>query len=181
MKALRLAFLKSFWPSVYHSKMWESRQVPFPTVQHVNLPACSPHCPFNAERQVGKLGIPILKLLVWPDSESNSSLHFTAAEADALTTRPSELLNLSCNSSDLTSFVFRLTHLLGINGHQINNPDLQYSMFSFLWWRSCILMALPVNKVLQTVYIALSQCLIRVHEPWGKYFKLFIVPKIWLV
>ena len=29
----------------------ESRQVPFPTAQPVNLPACSPHCPFNAERQ----------------------------------------------------------------------------------------------------------------------------------
>ena len=32
----------------------EFRQVPFPTAQ-VNLPACSSHCPFNAERQAGKL------------------------------------------------------------------------------------------------------------------------------
>ena len=38
------------------------------------MPACSPHCPFNAERQPGKLWIPILKSLVWPDSESNPSL-----------------------------------------------------------------------------------------------------------
>ena len=30
----------------------------------VNLPACSPHCFFNAERQAGKLCIPILKSLV---------------------------------------------------------------------------------------------------------------------
>ena len=27
--------------------------MPFPTAQQVNLPACSPHCPFNAERQAG--------------------------------------------------------------------------------------------------------------------------------
>ena len=25
----------------------------FPAAQQVNLPACSPHCPFNAERQAG--------------------------------------------------------------------------------------------------------------------------------
>ena len=30
-------------------------QVSFPTAQQVNLPVCSPHCPFNAERQAGKL------------------------------------------------------------------------------------------------------------------------------
>ena len=42
--------LRSCRPSVYHTKMGESRQVPFPTAQ-VNLPACSPDCPFNAERQ----------------------------------------------------------------------------------------------------------------------------------
>ena len=42
-------------PSVDHTKMGESHQVPFPTAQHVNLPACSSHCPFNAERQAGKL------------------------------------------------------------------------------------------------------------------------------
>ena len=28
-------------------------EVPFPTARQVNLPACSPRCPFNAERQAG--------------------------------------------------------------------------------------------------------------------------------
>ena len=27
--------------------------MPFPTAQQVNLPACSPHCPFDAEGQAG--------------------------------------------------------------------------------------------------------------------------------
>ena len=40
---------------VYHTNMGESRLVPFPTAQQVHLLACSPHCLFNAERQVGKL------------------------------------------------------------------------------------------------------------------------------
>ena len=48
--------LRSFRPSVYHTKMRESRQVLFPTTQQMNLPACSPHFPFNAERQAGKCG-----------------------------------------------------------------------------------------------------------------------------
>ena len=82
--------LRSCQPFVYHTKMGESRQVPFPTAQQVNLPACSPHCPFNAERQVGKLSILAFKvngltrLGIKPKS--------TTPEADALTTRPSELL-----------------------------------------------------------------------------------------
>ena len=42
-------------PSVCHTKMGESRLAPFPTALQVNLPACSSHCPFNAERQAGKL------------------------------------------------------------------------------------------------------------------------------
>ena len=36
-------------------KMGESRLVPFPTAQQVNLSACFPHCLFYAERQAGKL------------------------------------------------------------------------------------------------------------------------------
>ena len=56
--------LESCQLSVFHSKMGESWLVPFPTAQQVNLPASSPHCPFNAERQAGKLWIPILKSLV---------------------------------------------------------------------------------------------------------------------
>ena len=41
--------------TVYHSKMGKFRLVPFPRAPQVNLPACSPHCPFNTERQAGKL------------------------------------------------------------------------------------------------------------------------------
>ena len=71
------SLLRSYRPLFYHrhSKMRESREVPFLTAQQVNLPACStvPHCPFNAERQAGKLWIPMLKSFIWPDSESSSS------------------------------------------------------------------------------------------------------------
>ena len=74
--------------------MGESRLVPFPTAQQVSLPPCSSHSPFIAERQAGKLWIPMLKSLVWPDSESNLPKS-TASKADALTTRPSELLFLN--------------------------------------------------------------------------------------
>ena len=68
--------IRSCQPSVYHTKMGESRWVFFPTAQRVNLPGCSPHWPINAERQAGKLWIPILQSLVRPDSESNPSLQF---------------------------------------------------------------------------------------------------------
>ena len=68
------SLLRNCRPPVYHIKMGESRQVPFLTTQQINLPACSPRCPFNAERQAGKLWMLILKSLVWPDSESNPSL-----------------------------------------------------------------------------------------------------------
>ena len=47
--------LRSCRSLVYHTKMGESRKVPFATAQQVSLPACSAHCPFNAERQTGKL------------------------------------------------------------------------------------------------------------------------------
>ena len=47
--------LKSCRPPVYHFKMGESHQVPFPMAEQVNLPVCSLHYPFNAERQTGKL------------------------------------------------------------------------------------------------------------------------------
>ena len=38
--------LRSCRPSVYRTKMGESRQVSFPKAQQANLPACFPHCPF---------------------------------------------------------------------------------------------------------------------------------------
>ena len=34
---------------------WNQAKVLFPTAQQVNFPACSHYCPFNAERQAGKL------------------------------------------------------------------------------------------------------------------------------
>ena len=42
----------------------------FSQAQQVNLPACSPHCPFNAERQAGKLRILTLK---WCDPIQNQN------------------------------------------------------------------------------------------------------------
>ena len=56
--------LRSCRPSVYHGKIEESRYLPFPTALQINLPACCPSCPFNAERQRGKVGIPLLKSMV---------------------------------------------------------------------------------------------------------------------
>ena len=47
--------LRSCLPFVYNTKMGDYGSVLFPTAQQVNLPACSSHCPFNAERQAGKL------------------------------------------------------------------------------------------------------------------------------
>ena len=100
------SLLRSCRPSVYHNKTGESRKVPFPTAQQVNLPACSPHCPFNAERQAGKLWTAIFNVIgltrlgIKPKS--------TAPEADALRTRPSELLEFVCHSSRrcyVTSFL----------------------------------------------------------------------------
>ena len=64
--------------------------MPFPTAQHVNLPACSPHCPADDERQsratvnTNFKVIGLTRLGIKPQS--------TASETDALTTRPSELL-----------------------------------------------------------------------------------------
>ena len=49
--------LMSCRPPVYRTKTGESRSVSFPPAQQVNLPTCSPHCPFNAERKAGKLWI----------------------------------------------------------------------------------------------------------------------------
>ena len=45
-------------PPVYHIEMKASRKVPCPRTQQASLPACCPHYPFCAERQVGKLWIP---------------------------------------------------------------------------------------------------------------------------
>ena len=63
--------------------------MPFPTAPQVNLPACSLHCPFDAERQAGSCEyrfevIGLTRLGIKPKSAT--------AEAGALGTRPSELL-----------------------------------------------------------------------------------------
>ena len=55
--------LRSFRPYGYQTKMGESQYVPFPTVQ-VIAGFFSTLSPFYAERQTGKLRIPILKSLV---------------------------------------------------------------------------------------------------------------------
>ena len=64
--------------------------MPFPMAQQVNLPACSSHCPFNAERQAGEAVNANFKVfgLIRRGIKTQS----TALEADALITRPSELL-----------------------------------------------------------------------------------------
>ena len=58
------------------------------------MPACSPHCPSNGERQAGKLlrkailkSFGVTRLEIKPES--------TAPEADALTNLPSELSNIN--------------------------------------------------------------------------------------
>ena len=79
--------LRSYRPSIHHTKMWESRHVPFPRVQHVNLPACSPHCSFRIEASSRKAVntnfqvIGLIRLGIKPAP--------TALRADALATRPS--------------------------------------------------------------------------------------------
>ena len=61
--------LRSCLPSVYPNRMGESRQVPFPTAPQVNLLACSPHCPFNAELQTGEAVNTNFIVIGWPNSK----------------------------------------------------------------------------------------------------------------
>ena len=65
--------------------------MPFPITQQVNLPTCSHYCPFNAERQAGKLWKPILKSLLRLEIKPKST---APARRTLYTTRPSELLSL---------------------------------------------------------------------------------------
>ena len=60
----------------------------------VNLPACSSHCPFNAEHQVGEAVNTNFKVIGL--TRLGIKTQSTALEADALTTRPSELLIGTC-------------------------------------------------------------------------------------
>ena len=72
-------------PTVYRSKMEESRQLPLPTALQANFPPCSPHCLFNAERQTEKIGTSHLNSLAWSESESN--YQSTGSGVDVLSTR----------------------------------------------------------------------------------------------
>ena len=73
--------LRSCRPSVYHTKMGNSIKC-FSQRHNKQTRWLSLHCSLNAERQAGKLWIPILKSLVWPDSELTPKS--TYPEADAL-------------------------------------------------------------------------------------------------
>ena len=57
------------------TQRWGNPSASFATTQ-VNLPACSPHRPFNSERQTGKLCIPIFKSSFDPTKHRNLSLPF---------------------------------------------------------------------------------------------------------
>ena len=60
----------------------------------VTLPACSQRCPFNAERQAGEAVNSNFKVIGL--TRLGIKTQSTALEADALTTRPSELLIGTC-------------------------------------------------------------------------------------
>ena len=79
--------LRSFQSSVYHTKIGKSREVSFPKAQLVNLPACSPHNPFDTKRQAANASFKVIGL-----TRLGMKPKSTAPEADALTTRQSELL-----------------------------------------------------------------------------------------
>ena len=94
--------LRSCRPFVIPHQNEGSRLVPFLTAQQVNLPTCSPHCPFNAERPAEKLWILILKSLVWPDSELSPSIQLP--RRTLLPTPPSELLAIRIISAALACY-----------------------------------------------------------------------------
>ena len=69
--------------------MRESRQVSFATAQQANWPACSLHCPINAERQAGMCEHQLHSH--WLDPTTNQASIYSF-KGEALTTRLSELL-----------------------------------------------------------------------------------------
>ena len=84
--------LRSCRQSGYHTKRGESRSVLFPTVQQINLSACSSHCPFNAaasSREAVNTNFAVVgltRLGIKPES--------TAPESHDLTARPPALLRV---------------------------------------------------------------------------------------
>ena len=63
--------------------------MPCPRTQQANLPDCFPQPPMNAERQTGKLQIPVPIFKVFRyDSTTGMNTRSTDCKADALTTMP---------------------------------------------------------------------------------------------
>ena len=79
--------------------------MPFPTAQ-VNLPVCSSRCPFNAERLTGKLANTNFK--VFGLTRLGIKPEHTVPEADALTTRPSELFKVQRSKQKNVKFFYLL-------------------------------------------------------------------------
>ena len=71
----------------------------------VNLPTCSPHCPFNAERQAGEAVNSNFE--VSGLTRLGIKTQSTALEVDALATRPSELLIGTCYNFTIIVFQWR--------------------------------------------------------------------------
>ena len=90
--------------------MEESGLVPFPTAQHVNSPACSPHCPASSREAVNTNILKVIGLTLGIKPKS------TAPEADALTTQDRvqhfHFCEIESNENLPSSFEFRKKKLL---------------------------------------------------------------------
>ena len=75
---------------LYTTPKWGIPLSAFPNCTTSKLAGLFSTCPFNAERPAEKLWIPILKSLVWPDSELSPSV--LLPRRTLLPTPPSELL-----------------------------------------------------------------------------------------
>ena len=67
---------------------------PFPMAQQVNLPACSPHCPFSAEYQAGKREYQLY--CYWFLTRLGIKPKSTAPEADAFFAFHAFSYNVTC-------------------------------------------------------------------------------------
>ena len=99
--------------------------MPFPTTQQVNLPACSPHCLFNAERQAGKL------LSHWFDPTRNQTRVYSSRD-----TRSIPLDHLSCylkRIPKMSCTSFSLEHFFHLNDHTFLLLSLKIFTKTALW------------------------------------------------
>ena len=76
--------------------------MPFLTAQQVNLPTCSPHCTLmlSIKREAANTNFKVIgltRLAIKPKS--------TALEADALTTRPSELSKFAVTENNKEMYI----------------------------------------------------------------------------